>query len=183
MNPWEHNKYIQTPENTSTDEPLRTQLVQTNPWEHTSTHWEHNKYTRTPEITASTDEPLRTQQVHTNPWEHNKYTRTPENTSTHEPLRTQQVHTNPWEHKYRRRSLFTGLDYWTGLLDWTTGLTFDLKCSIYMKKFMFYLCEKNYIDWAHGFFAVQYSIVLVLFHLIWTGLVMTSSAPGNNIIV
>ena len=43
-------------------------------------------------------------------------------------------------------------------LDWTTGLTFDLKCSIYMKKFMFYLCEKNYIDWAHGFFAVQYSI-------------------------
>ena len=51
------------------------------------------------------------------------------------------------------RSLFTGLDYWTGLLDWTTGLTFDLKCSIYMKKFMFYLCEKNYIDRAHGFFA------------------------------
>ena len=37
-----------------------------------------------------------------------------------------------------------GLDY--VLLDWTTGLTFDLKCSIYMKKFMFYLCEKNYID-------------------------------------
>ena len=31
-------------------------------------------------------------------------------------------------------------------LDWTTGLTFDLKCSIYMKKIMFYLCEKNYID-------------------------------------
>ena len=59
------------------------------------------------------------------------------------------------------RSLFTGLDYWTGLLDWTTGLTFDLKCSIYMKKCMFYLCEKNYIDRAHGFFArstVQYSI-------------------------
>ena len=51
--------------------------------------------------------------------------------------------------------------HWTGLLDWTTGLTFDLKCSIYMKKFMFYLCEKNYIDRAHGFFAqstVQYSI-------------------------
>ena len=23
--------------------------------------------------------------------------------------------------------LFTGLDHWTGLLDWTTGLTFDLK--------------------------------------------------------
>ena len=22
--------------------------------------------------------------------------------------------------------VFTGLDYWTGLLDWTTGLTFDL---------------------------------------------------------
>ena len=43
--------------------------------------------------------------------------------------------------------------HWTGLLDWTTGLTFDLKCSIYMKKFMFYLCEKNYIDRAHGFFA------------------------------
>ena len=29
-------------------------------------------------------------------------------------------------------------------LDWTTGLTFDLKCSIYMK----YLCEKNYIERA-----------------------------------
>ena len=44
-------------------------------------------------------------------------------------------------------------------LDWTTGLTFDLKCSIYVKKIMFYLCEKNYIDRAHGFFAqVQYSI-------------------------
>ena len=40
--------------------------------------------------------------------------------------------------------------HWTGLLDWTTGLTFDLKCS---KKIMFYLCEKNYIDRAHGFFA------------------------------
>ena len=52
-----------------------------------------------------------------------------------------------------RRSLFTGLDYWTGLLDWTSGLIFDRKCSIYMKKFMFYLCEKNYIDRAHGFFA------------------------------
>jgi hypothetical protein len=23
--------------------------------------------------------------------------------------------------------LFTGLDHWTGLLDWTTGLTFDPK--------------------------------------------------------
>ena len=24
-------------------------------------------------------------------------------------------------------SLFTGLDYWTGTLDWTTGMTFDMK--------------------------------------------------------
>ena len=50
--------------------------------------------------------------------------------------------------------------HWTGLLDWTTGLTFDLKCSIYMKKFMFYLFEKNYIDRAQAFLhEVQYSIV------------------------
>ena len=41
------------------------------------------------------------------------------------------------------RAKYTGGHY---SLDWTTGLTFDLKCSIYMKKFMFYLCEKNYID-------------------------------------
>ena len=26
--------------------------------------------------------------------------------------------------------LITGLDYWTGLLDWTTGLTFNHKISI-----------------------------------------------------
>ena len=25
----------------------------------------------------------------------------------------------------KRQSLFTGLDHWTGLLDWNTGLTFD----------------------------------------------------------
>ena len=29
-----------------------------------------------------------------------------------------------------RRSLFSGLDYWTGLLDWTTGLTFDLNFKV-----------------------------------------------------
>ena len=29
-------------------------------------------------------------------------------------------------------SLFTGLDYWTGLLDWTTGLIFDPKSIIKM---------------------------------------------------
>ena len=29
--------------------------------------------------------------------------------------------------------------HWTGLLDWTTGLTFDLKCSIYMKKFVLFM--------------------------------------------
>ena len=28
-----------------------------------------------------------------------------------------------------RQSLFTGLDHWTGLLDWNTGLTFDPKNS------------------------------------------------------
>ena len=26
-----------------------------------------------------------------------------------------------------RESVNSGLDYWNGLLDWTTGLTFDLK--------------------------------------------------------
>ena len=26
--------------------------------------------------------------------------------------------------------LFTGLDHWTGLLDWTTGFTFDPKNGI-----------------------------------------------------
>ena len=31
-----------------------------------------------------------------------------------------EVH-NLWQY------LFTGLDHWTGLLDWTTGLTVDLK--------------------------------------------------------
>ena len=29
----------------------------------------------------------------------------------------------------QRQSLFTGLDHWTGLLDWNTGLTFDPKIS------------------------------------------------------
>ena len=28
-----------------------------------------------------------------------------------------------------RESVNSGLDYWNGLLDWTTGLTFDLKFS------------------------------------------------------
>ena len=27
--------------------------------------------------------------------------------------------------------VFTGLDYWTGLLDWTTGLTFDLTFELF----------------------------------------------------
>ena len=27
---------------------------------------------------------------------------------------------------FYRVFVFTGLDYWTGLLDWTTGLTFEL---------------------------------------------------------
>ena len=29
----------------------------------------------------------------------------------------------------RRESVNCGLDYWNGLLDWTTGLTFDLKIT------------------------------------------------------
>ena len=37
-------------------------------------------------------------------------------------------------------SLFTGLDYWTGLLDWTTGLTFDPKSIIKMA----IVCGANY---------------------------------------
>ena len=50
--------------------------------------------------------------------------------------------------------------HWTGLLDWTTGLTFDLKCSIYMKN----LCSiyvKRIILIEHMAFLheVQYSIV------------------------
>ena len=27
--------------------------------------------------------------------------------------------------------VFTGLDYWTGLLDWTTGLTFELTFELF----------------------------------------------------
>ena len=64
-----------------------------------------------------------------------------------------------WEGGSWNRKTVAVTIHWTGLLDWTTGLTFDLKCSIYVKKIMFNLCEKNYIDRAHGFFAqVQYNI-------------------------
>ena len=28
-----------------------------------------------------------------------------------------------------RQSLFSGMDYWNGLLEWTTGMPFDLKFS------------------------------------------------------
>ena len=31
--------------------------------------------------------------------------------------------------RYQGQSLFTGLDHWTGLLDWNTGLTFDPKIA------------------------------------------------------
>ena len=34
---------------------------------------------------------------------------------------------------HRRVYLFAGLDHWTGLLDWTTGLTFDLILSVVRK--------------------------------------------------
>ena len=33
--------------------------------------------------------------------------------------------------RYRRVFVFTGLDYWTGLLDWTTGLTFELTLELF----------------------------------------------------
>ena len=33
------------------------------------------------------------------------------------------------------QSLFSGLDHWTGLLDWNTGLTFDPKNSIQKASF------------------------------------------------
>ena len=34
------------------------------------------------------------------------------------------------ETRYRyRQSLFSGIDYWNGLLEWTTGMPFDLKFS------------------------------------------------------
>ena len=29
-------------------------------------------------------------------------------------------------------SLFTGLDYWNGILDWTTGMTFVLFCEVFL---------------------------------------------------
>ena len=48
--------------------------------------------------------------------------------------------------------------HWTGLLDWTTGLTFDLKCSIYVKK----VCSiyvKRIILIEHMAFLHKYSIV------------------------
>ena len=31
--------------------------------------------------------------------------------------------------------VFTGLDYWTGLLDWTTGLTFELTFELFFLSF------------------------------------------------
>ena len=34
-----------------------------------------------------------------------------------------------------RQSLFTGLDHWTGLLDWNTGLAFDPKNGIQKASF------------------------------------------------
>ena len=33
--------------------------------------------------------------------------------------------------------LFTGLDYWTRILDWTTGLSYFLSVFIYRKKLTF----------------------------------------------
>ena len=30
-----------------------------------------------------------------------------------------------------RVSLFTGLDYWNGILDWTTGMTIVLFCEVF----------------------------------------------------
>ena len=32
-----------------------------------------------------------------------------------------------WKALGKRVYPFTGLDYWTGILDWTTGLTFESK--------------------------------------------------------
>ena len=33
---------------------------------------------------------------------------------------------------FYRVFVFTGLDYWTGLLDWTTGLTFELTFELFL---------------------------------------------------
>ena len=40
-------------------------------------------------------------------------------------------------------SVNSGLDYWNGLLDWTTGLTFDLKFSYEMGDFACPGCKIN----------------------------------------
>ena len=36
-----------------------------------------------------------------------------------------------WNYYFHRVFVFTGLDYWTGLLDWTTGLTLELTFELF----------------------------------------------------
>ena len=40
------------------------------------------------------------------------------------------THTKTQHHISWGKSVNSGLDYWTGLQDWSTGLTFDLNCSL-----------------------------------------------------
>ena len=42
-----------------------------------------------------------------------------------------------------RECINSGLDYWTGLLDWTTGLTFDPKIEIFTCK-VFHCESRSY---------------------------------------
>ena len=37
-------------------------------------------------------------------------------------------------------SLFAGLDHWTGLLDWTTGLTFELILGVLHNSLIIHYC-------------------------------------------
>ena len=45
--------------------------------------------------------------------------------------------------RVRRESVSSGLDYWTGLLDWTTGLTFDLKSGKIVKESIVCVCREE----------------------------------------